>query len=203
MLDEITRAYKERWLGGLAKRLDGVPPTAVTLLALLWGLMCLAAIWWGAYGTAALFWALNRLADGLDGTLARAQNRQTDWGGYLDILTDYLIYGLVPVVLVAADPQESHWLFLAILLVSYYVNTASWMYLSAILEKRNAGAAHRGEQTTITMPPALIGGTETIAAYFVFLLWPAQLGWWMGIMAGLVFVAAVQRLVWASRYLIE
>ncbi len=45
---------------------------------------------------------LSRLADGLDGAVARATAR-TDYGGYLDIVCDFLFYGAVPLAFVLAD----------------------------------------------------------------------------------------------------
>jgi hypothetical protein len=58
------------------------------------------------------------------------------------------------------------------LLGSFFVNAASWMYLSAVLERRGAGAAARGERTTVTMPPGLIAGAETVVLYTLFLVFP-------------------------------
>lgn len=52
--------------------------------------------------------------------------------------------------------------------------SASWMYLAAILEKRPDQA--RTALTTITMPAGLIGGTKTIMFYGLFILWPGYLG---------------------------
>ena len=57
----------------------------------------------------------------------------------------------------------------SLLVASFYVNAASWMYLAALLEQRNDGAAARGETTAVTMPPGLIGGAETVAFYAAFL----------------------------------
>jgi hypothetical protein len=75
------------------------------------------------------------------------------------------------------------------------------MVLSAILEKRAAGAATRGELTTVTMPRGLVGGTETILFYTAFLLWPGLLPWLFSAMAVMVLIGVVQRLWWAQRNL--
>jgi hypothetical protein len=53
------------------------------------------------------------------------------------------------------------------------------------------------------MPAGLIGGTETIIFYSLFLLWPLYLVPLYLLMAGLVLVTVGQRLVWASRHLRE
>jgi phosphatidylglycerophosphate synthase len=61
--------------------------------------------------------------------IARLHNGQSDFGGYVDILTDYIVYAALPIGLVIGLPSEQHYLALTILLASFYVNSASWMYL--------------------------------------------------------------------------
>lgn len=55
--------------------------------------------------------------------------------GYLDILVDFTVYGLIPVGIVYGNPSDSKWLILSLLLVTYFVNSAGLFYLSAIIEK--------------------------------------------------------------------
>jgi phosphatidylglycerophosphate synthase len=130
--------------------------------------------------------------------VARLHRRQSDLGGYLDILADYVVYAGFPLALVIGTPSRAGYLSLALLLAIFYLNTASWMYLAAILEKRQHGS---GELTTITMPAGLIGGTETIIFYTLFLIWPHYLVPLYLLMSGLVLVTVGQRLVWAVRHL--
>ena len=83
------------------------------------------------------FWLLNRITDGLDGTVARISNRQTDWGGYLDIMLDFIIYALIPISLAfSVNNGAIIFITLSIMLGVFYINSASWMYLSAILGKK-------------------------------------------------------------------
>jgi len=89
--------------------------------------------------------------------------------------------------------------YLALLLASFYLNGASWMYLAALLEKRNAGAAARGELTTVTMPAGLVEGAETVVLYTLFLLFPGALVPLFGLMAVLVLFTVGQRVAWAAR----
>ncbi len=77
------------------------------------------------------------------------------------------------------------------------------MYLSAILEKRSVGAAMTGELTTITMPPAIIAGTETVIFFTLFLVLTRYLAALFAIMATLVCIGVIQRLIWAERHLTE
>jgi hypothetical protein len=88
-----------------------------------------------------------------------------------------------------------------VLVASFFVNAASWMYLAAILEQRREGAAAQGESTTITMPPGVVAGTETVAFYIAFLVFPTYQLLLFNTMTGLVLVNVVMRLAWAQRHL--
>ena len=202
MFDVLLRALKDRLLEPLARLLGaGVAPNAVTVLAWLVGLGAGAAGWRRAYGLALALWLLNRLLDGLDGSLARVHGRQTDFGGYLDILLDFAVYTAVPTGLALGQPTFPVLAACVALIGSFFVNAASWMYLSAVLERRGAGAAARGERTTVTMPPGLIAGAETVVLYTLFLLVPSRLAELFALMAVLVYATVAQRLVWAHRHL--
>ena len=49
---------------------------------------------------------LNRILDGFDGMYARKTGRTTEFGGYLDIIVDFTIYGLIPVAIVAGRTDD-------------------------------------------------------------------------------------------------
>lgn len=201
MLDPTTRIVKERLLSPVAASLGIIHPNTVTFLSLFLGLIAIFTAWRGYFLVALIFWILNRTADGLDGTMARHHEKQSDLGGYLDIMSDFIIYGFLPVAIVLNMPTTANFIMLAVLLVVYYVNTASWMYLAAILEKRRAGASVRGDLTTVTMPGGLIGGTETIVFYALFLIFPMLLSWTFAVFSGLIVFTIGQRLWWAFRHL--
>ena len=86
-------------------------------------------------GKAFMYFVLNRIFDGVDGTYARMTNQSTDFGGYLDILVDFTIYGLVPLGVTAGNPSEDRFIFLVILEVSFFVNAGGLFMLSALIEK--------------------------------------------------------------------
>jgi len=199
MFDSSLRNVKDQLATPIAMRLGRVSPITVTLVGFAVGLGSAFLAARGAYLWAVVFWTANRALDGLDGLLARLHDSQSDFGGYLDILIDYFIYAAVPIGLVLSAPNDDLYLALAFMLATYYINGASWMYLAGILEKRNA----RGEDTTTTivMPAGLIGGAETIVAYFVFLLFPDWMGVLFVIFGLLVFFTTIQRLIWAWRTL--
>ncbi len=206
MFDTSLRRFKDRVGEPLARRMIRVSPIFISVLALVVGLLATYAAFKGQYLFAFGLWIFNRVLDGLDGLIARLHNGQSDFGGYVDILTDYIVYASLPIGLVAGSPSSERYLALAFLLASFYVNSASWMYLSAILEKRaahdpdpsiNSGQA----QTTIVMPAGIIGGFETIIAYGIFLLVPEHMTILFSIFTVLVFITTLQRLIWAKHNL--
>jgi len=192
------RHFKDRVGTPLAKHMGRISPLFMSMLALVAGLLAAYAAYLGQYWWAFGLWYLNRALDGLDGLIARMHDRQTDFGGYVDIVTDYVIYAALPIGLVAGSPSNERYLALAFMLAAFYVNSASWMYLAAILEKR---AQHNNTQTTIVMPAGLIGGFETIIVYGIFLIFPTQIVWLFSIFGVLVFFTAFQRVVWAWKNL--
>lgn len=202
MMDELMRRLKEHLFAPLARRVGrSVSPLLVTVVAFLFGVAAAVFGARGAYAAGLLCWAANRVLDGFDGTLARVQDRQTDFGGYLDILLDFVVYAIVPLGLALAAPTLPTLVATAALLGSFFVNAASWMYLSAILERRSAGAKARAELTTVTMPPGLVAGTETVILFTLFFLLPGQLAPLYWLMTTLVGLTIVQRLVWGARHL--
>lgn len=201
MFDDFFRKVKDQLIKPIAVHLGWLHPNVVTVLALL---AALYAAWLGATGAAVWgtgWWLFSRLLDGLDGTLARFQQRQSDLGGYLDILLDFVAYAAVPIALVLGHPGEWHDEALAVMLACFYVNAASWMYLSSILEKRASGARSRGEITTVAMPGGLVGGTETIIAYSLFILLAPWLLYLYVTFSVLVVITIGQRFLWAMHNL--
>jgi phosphatidylglycerophosphate synthase len=199
MLDTTLRRVKDRSLqplAALAGRL--VPAGALTVLSLV---LCVGAGVLAATGSrwlALAAWLLGRLFDGLDGPVARRRGTASDLGGYLDMMADTVGYAAVPLGIAAGQGEQSVWMWCAVLVATYSVNTVSWAYLSAIAEKRQQGAAATGEVTTIHMPTGLVEGTETIVLYAVMLAWPAQASVWFAAMAAAVALTIVQRVVWAK-----
>lgn len=200
MRDAALREDKDRLLKPIATRwFARVHPNWISAVALGFGLACALAAWQQLYLLAMLLWVINRVLDGLDGIVAREHGKQSDFGGYLDLLLDFVVYLAVPIGIAAAQPALPILWATVALLSAFVLNLLSWSVLSAILERRAAAAADR--LTTVAMPGGLIEGAETIFFYTLFLLLPAYATVLFAIMAGLVLVTAAQRVLWASRYL--
>lgn len=202
MYDHVLRQPKRIVYQPLAKRIP-LSPNLITLLGLLPGLAAALACLGGFYRVALWLWILNRLLDGLDGEVARAQNKQSDLGGYLDILADLFVYAAIPMAIAIHWNTTSIWFACCFMLMSFYLNVGSWMYLSSILEKIGMGAEKTGESTSVCMPRGLIEGGETVLAFTLFLVWPAQAAWLFGAFGSLTFLGAALRVRWAISALPE
>lgn len=71
-------------------------PNLVTFASLLCGLLSIIWAATGLYEQAAVVLLLSFLFDGLDGRLARLTNSQSEIGGQLDSLSDLVVFGVAP-----------------------------------------------------------------------------------------------------------
>ena len=202
MIDQSLRPAKDRVLGAIARPMARrLPALWITLLSLVACSGAGLAAWRGLRWLSVGLWLGGRVLDGLDGLVARTRGEQSDLGGYFDMMADTIGYAAVPIGLAAGQGRAAAWAWCAVLLATFYVNTMSWTYLSAIAEKRAAGAAARGERASVHMPAGLIEGAETIVLFAVMLAWPDRAVAWFVVMAVLVVVTAGQRVRWAYRHL--
>lgn len=194
MLDRSLRPLKSAALAPVADRLAGaVPPMAITGFGLVIGLGAAALAAAGWWFPALVAWLANRVLDGLDGEVARVGGSVTDRGGYLDLAADATVYAAIPLGVAAGIDHPSAWVVAAALLAAFYVNIVTVTVLSAIWEKREAGAAARGEQTSVALPIGLIEGSETIVGFALLLALPDVAIWTMLVLASAVAVTAVCR----------
>ena len=209
MMDSRLRPVKDRLLGPVARSPIGrVDPMVVSGLALALGLASAVSAADGLAVVSVALWLASRLADGIDGTVARETGRASDFGGLVDVVFDTISYAAVPIGLGFAVDDRVGWIAVAVALATFYVNSLSWAYLSALLEKRGAVHRHASPPTTgartatsTVMPRGLIEGTETIVLFTVALAVPAwsTTVWWT--MAVLVAVTTIERLRWARHQL--
>ena len=181
-----------RWLAA-----RGASANGVTLAGLALGLAAagLIAVGWSGVWVALVLLA-SRLADGLDGAVARARGK-TDFGGFLDIVCDFAFYGAVPLAFVLHDPGANG-VAGAFLLFSFYVNAATFLGYAVLAEKHGLESRSRGEKS-LYFTAGLMEGTETILTFVVLSLWPtafAPLAWVFGV---LCLVTATARVLLAAR----
>ena len=198
MLDGWARRRLDPLLNAIAARLAdaGVGANAVTLASAGMGLAAAAAVAWGYLWLALVLLMASRLGDGLDGAIAR-RTQPTDFGGYLDIVLDFLFYGAFPLGFVLLDPAANA-VAGAVLLLSFYVNGASFLAYATIAEKRKMASDGRG-QKSLFFTVGLAEATETILVFAAFCLFPAWFSVLAYLFAALTFYTAVSRIVLAWR----
>jgi phosphatidylglycerophosphate synthase len=197
MFDTRARQIIDPPLNSLGQQIAsfGVSANLVTLVGLGFGVVAAVTIAFGATYLALIPLLLSRLADGLDGAVARATGK-TDFGGYLDIVCDFLFYGLVPMAFVWMEPQNAA--SGAFLLASFYFNGASFLGYAILAEKHGLETKAQGIKS-LYYSNGLLEGTETIVFFVLLCLFPSAFPVLAWIFGGLCFVTATLRIWGASR----
>lgn len=170
-------------------RLGGTA-NAMTVAGFLIGMGgCVAiAFRWYAAGLAAIL--LNRLADGLDGSLARLR-ATTDRGGFLDTVLDTIFYSGVPFGFAVAEPANA--LPAAFLIYSFIGTGGSFLAYAAISAKRGI-TSDPERRKSFYYSVGLMEGGETILFFVLFCLWPAHFATLAWIFGGLCWITTATRL---------
>ncbi|KIW49013.1 hypothetical protein PV05_10729 [Exophiala xenobiotica] len=160
---------------------QAVTPGRLTFGAFAAGLaacMCAASAHSQLPSCAVYLWLLNRVLDCLDGAVARARTQTSDSGGFLDLLSDFIIYSLIPISIayglvqrgMVAEPVTNLWLSVSLLEASFHLNNFVLFYLAAVSSQKG-----RDELTSVTMKPALIEGFESGVIFTLMLAFPGAL----------------------------
>lgn len=179
---------------GVTLARSGITANGLTLAGLVIGVAAAAAIVAGQLWLAAALIIASRLCDGLDGAVARATTR-TDFGGFLDIVLDFAFYGLIPFAFVVADPAANG-LAGGLLILSFYVNGASFLAFAILAEKRGLSTQSHGKKS-LYFTTGLAEAGETIAVFLAFCLWPDAFSWIATAFAIICFYTALSRLLQA------
>ena len=172
MIDALIQPAQSRLLRAPARSLArrGISADAVTLTGFAIGLLTLPALAFGTPLLALVLLLLNRLADGIDGALARIEG-PTERGAFLDIALDFVFYALFPLGFALADPARNA-LPAAVLIASFVGTGSSFLAFASV-------AARAGRQSAafpakgIYYLGGLIEGAETIAVFLAMCLWPS------------------------------
>ena len=198
MLDAAARSLIDPPLNRMGQALArrGIGADGVTLVGLALGLLAAGVVAAGAPALALIPLLASRLADGLDGAVARATGK-TDFGGYLDIVADFLFYGAIPAAFVVLDPAANG-IAGAVLLCSFYVNGTSFLGFAILAEKRRMATDAQG-QKSLYYSNGLLEGTETILFFVLICLFPGAFHWLAWVFGLLCFATAALRVLAARR----
>ena len=200
MLDRAVLAQAQPLLDAGARVLArrGIGADAVTLAGFVIGLAGAVAIGVGWYGAGLALLLASRVADGLDGAVAR-MNQVTDRGAFLDITLDFLYYASIPLAFALADPPANA--LPAAVLLAAFIGTGSSFLAFAVLAERRGLTSATYPQKGFYYLGGLTEGTETLLCFALMCLWPERFAWWAYGFAGLCALTIGTRIVGGARAL--
>ena len=170
MFDAQIRPLIDRLLNPVGRGLValGVTANQVTMIGAGFGLIAAGCVAAGLFYPALWFVIANRVIDGLDGAVARA-SRSSDFGGYLDIVSDFIFYSAIPLAFAVARPETA--LAAAFLIFSFIGTATSFLGFAILAEKHQVTTQIRGKKAFYYLG-GLTEGTETILLFLAMLVWP-------------------------------
>ena len=170
MFDAQLRPLIDRLLNPIGRGLVALGMTAnqVTIIGAAFGLIAAGCVAAGLFYPALWFVIANRVIDGLDGAVARA-SRSSDFGGYLDIVSDFIFYSAIPMAFAVARPETA--LAAAFLIFSFIGTATSFLGFAILAEKHQVTTKIRGKKAFYYLG-GLTEGTETILLFLAMLVWP-------------------------------
>ena len=172
MLDRAVQKLIQPVLQGAASVLvrQRVSADAITWTGFALGLIAAGCIAWQQPLAGLALMALSRLADGLDGAVARL-TQPTDRGAFLDITLDFLFYASIPLAFALADPAANA--LAAAVLLAAFVGTASSFLAFAVLAERCGLKSLAYPKKGLYYLGGLTEATETLVCFALMCLWPA------------------------------
>jgi|TARA_B100000787_G_C16141509_1_gene272224 phosphatidylglycerophosphate synthase len=173
MIDKTIQPYTQPVLNFISKILiKFITPNQVSLIGFCVGIAMCAFIILDFYFYAIIALVLNRLLDGLDGSMARL-TAPSPFGGYIDIVSDFLIYaGFV----LSFGLTNSSFLTSACLLLFLYIGTGTtFLAYAAILKSYNPKLKNENSEEInkgFYYASGLVEGFETIIFMILSLLAP-------------------------------
>lgn len=177
-------------LGRQVARL-GISANQVTIAGMLVGIGAAVAIGLRYHLIGLSLILLSRLLDGLDGAVARATS-QSDFGGYLDILCDFIFYVAVPVGfgLAVADNLP----YALILVASFTLTGISFLAYAVMAAKQGRETNAHGKKSFF-YSTGLAEGTETIVIFITMCLLPQYFPIFATIYSILCLFTVIQRTI--------
>lgn len=191
MFDDRFRRVLDTPLDRIAGRLArwGWNANAVTIAGFLLGCGACGALAFREDRLALMLIVWNRIADGLDGALARRLG-PTELGGYLDIVLDFLFYAGVPFAFAVGRPEFA--LPACFLLLSFVGTGTSFLAFAALAAKRGLTTEARGKKAIYYLG-GLTEGAETIAVFVLICLFPDHFATFAWVFGGLCWITTATR----------
>ncbi|PKG64697.1 MULTISPECIES: CDP-alcohol phosphatidyltransferase family protein [Pseudoalteromonas] len=148
----------------------GITADQLTVVGFLVGLLAVPLLAFEMWYGALVAIALNRILDGLDGALARYANQSSSAGGFLDITLDFLFYAAIPLGFILANPEQNA--IAGSILLATFIGTGSSFLAFAIAAEKFKLEKPQFKYKSFYYLNGLTEGTETIALFIAFCIWP-------------------------------
>jgi phosphatidylglycerophosphate synthase len=176
---------------------SGLSANALTIIGASIGVGAAIAISQQQFAAGLALVVLNRIFDGIDGAVARI-NGSTEFGGYLDTLSDFLFYVSVPLAFGLAN--EANQIPALVLVASFTLTAVSFLGFAAIAARKGDDDGTHGPKAFIYSKGLMEGG-ETIAFFVLFCLFPDYFPELALLFAALCVLTVAQRLMLAAKTL--
>jgi len=193
MFDRVILAKTQRLQQQLAQQLlqRGIQADHVTLTGFAIGMMAVPLIAFHHTLLALCCILLNRLLDGLDGTLARL-GTPTDKGGFLDIVLDFLFYAAIPLGFALSNPEHNA-LAASVLIYAFIGTGCSFLAFAIIAERRQMQSTQYPNKGFYYLG-GLTEATETVFVFALMCLWPQWFSVFAYCFAGLCIITTYLRI---------
>ena len=193
MFDRQIQNFTQKPLKYIAKLfIKFISPNQMTLIGFGFGILMCISIVIDQYLIGILFLFLNRLADGLDGAMARLI-APTPLGGYLDIVLDFLVYGGFVLSFGMTDQNNT---FLSMILLFCYNGTGTtFLAKAAILPSLSHQNQNNDIPKSFHYAVGLVEGSETIVFMILCLLFPNLFVYLSSIFIALCLITIVFRII--------
>ena len=199
MFDAALRPYLDRVVDPIGRwfAARGISASMVTVVGFALGLGATLAVVMGMMLAAFVLILLNRLCDGLDGAIARA-TAPTDFGGFLDIVFDFIFYAMIPFGFALYDPANA--LAACFLIVSFFGTAVSFLAFAVMAQRRGLSSQDRGVKSLYYLGGLTEGG-ETIILLLAMTLTPQWFVYYAYAFGALCWITAVSRILEAEKLL--
>lgn len=178
----------------------GITANQLTVIGFGFGILGAVCLVFGLVFSALVCLCLNRLCDGLDGSVARLSGTDKGgFGGYLDIVLDMLVYGIWPFAFAIGSGVDGHMVAACFLLVCYLGTASAFLALSSILSAKGVEA---DDKKSLIFGRGLAEGAETFAFMALICLVP---NWFTGLCAayGVLCLMTIAQRVHQARTLLN
>ncbi|MCP4380301.1 MAG: CDP-alcohol phosphatidyltransferase family protein [Hyphomicrobiales bacterium] len=179
------------WLAG-----QGVSALGMTVAGFTVGVAGCVAMAFEAYWLALILLVMNRLADLFDGAVARATS-VTDFGGFVDIVADFLIYSGFVLGFAIGRPEEA---LPAAVLIYTFLGTGGSFLASAIIAAKRDIRREPPSRKSFFYKAALAEGVETTIYLALICLLPDYFAILSYGFAAISWVSVLGHVLWARQF---